>query len=367
MARNENPNANNRDVRPVARECTYQDFMKCQPLNFKGMEGVVGLIRWFKKLGNLVLYQQLSKDITSQESSLKLIAKVYCPRNEIQKMMEFELLQDVVRIANNLMDQKLKGYVVKNAENKRRLEVNQRDNCGQTVTIEKIIVRSGKLHHEGLALEDVGEGVKQGWVALTRDYNGHIFHYLYLEGKQAWNKNGVCEARGKAYVLVEEIANPDSNVLGYGTFPEVFPEDLPWITAYVQVEFQSNWSLDSLRSRSFSSEGPFGLTNVPSVSWIDDSEEEFEGILVDYAKIEVNQGLGYPRLVKIRQFLRSCRLLPNDLSTDQKELNMRRRRWLELLSDYDCEIRYHPGKANVVSDALIRKEWNKPLRVRALV
>ncbi|GKB43175.1 putative reverse transcriptase domain-containing protein, partial [Tanacetum coccineum] len=37
---------------------------------------------------------------------------------------------------------------------------------------------------------------------------------------------------------------------------------------------------------------------------------------------------------------------------DQKELNMRQRRWLELLSDYDCDIRYHPGKANVVADAL---------------
>ncbi|GJX41034.1 putative reverse transcriptase domain-containing protein [Tanacetum coccineum] len=37
---------------------------------------------------------------------------------------------------------------------------------------------------------------------------------------------------------------------------------------------------------------------------------------------------------------------------DQKELNMRQRRWLELLADYDCEIRYHPGKANVVADAL---------------
>ncbi|GJS06029.1 putative reverse transcriptase domain-containing protein [Tanacetum coccineum] len=36
---------------------------------------------------------------------------------------------------------------------------------------------------------------------------------------------------------------------------------------------------------------------------------------------------------------------------DQKELNMRQRRWLELLSDYDCDIRYHPGKANVVADA----------------
>ncbi|GJS75993.1 hypothetical protein Tco_0725874 [Tanacetum coccineum] len=46
---------------------------------------------------------------------------------------------------------------------------------------------------------------------------------------------------------------------------------------------------------------------------------------------------------------------------------MRPRRWLEFLSDYDSEIRYHPGKANVVVDALSRKERIKPLRVRALV
>ncbi|GJU61385.1 reverse transcriptase domain-containing protein [Tanacetum coccineum] len=51
---------------------------------------------------------------------------------------------------------------------------------------------------------------------------------------------------------------------------------------------------------------------------------------------------------------------------DQKELNMHQRRWIELFSNYECEIRYHPGKANVVVDALSRKEQVKPRGVRAM-
>ncbi|GKA77729.1 putative reverse transcriptase domain-containing protein [Tanacetum coccineum] len=51
---------------------------------------------------------------------------------------------------------------------------------------------------------------------------------------------------------------------------------------------------------------------------------------------------------------------------NQKLLNMRQRRWIELLSDYDCKLKYHPSKANVVADALSRKERLRPSRVRAL-
>ncbi|GJX75962.1 reverse transcriptase domain-containing protein [Tanacetum coccineum] len=192
---NGNPNENDRDARSVARDCTYQDFMKCQPINFKGTEVVDGLIRWFRKetmfhisncpekyqvkyatcklLNSALTWWNSHKRTIGAETAfamswrelMKLMTEVYCPRNEIQKM-ESELwnltmvpeeedrvekfigglpdniqgnviaaeptrLQDAVRIANNLMDQKLKGYTVKNAENKRRLEVNQRDNRGQ--------------------------------------------------------------------------------------------------------------------------------------------------------------------------------------------------------------------------------------------
>ncbi|GJY50240.1 putative reverse transcriptase domain-containing protein [Tanacetum coccineum] len=51
---------------------------------------------------------------------------------------------------------------------------------------------------------------------------------------------------------------------------------------------------------------------------------------------------------------------------DQKELNIRQRSSIELFSDYECEIRYHPGKVNMVADALSRKERVKPRHVRAM-
>ena len=50
----------------------------------------------------------------------------------------------------------------------------------------------------------------------------------------------------------------------------------------------------------------------------------------------------------------------------QNELNMRQRRWLELVKDYDCEILYHPGKANSVADALSRKEGARLMSIQTM-
>ncbi|GJX48206.1 putative reverse transcriptase domain-containing protein [Tanacetum coccineum] len=55
----------------------------------------------------------------------------------------------------------------------------------------------------------------------------------------------------------------------------------------------------------------------------------------------------------------------HDLELGVKELNMRQRRWIELLSDYECEIKYHPGKENVVADALTQREAAKDFKALA--
>ncbi|GJT69572.1 putative reverse transcriptase domain-containing protein, partial [Tanacetum coccineum] len=122
---NENRNVNGRGDRTVAREYTYQDFMKCQPLSFKGTEGVVGSIRWSEKMETVFHISKCPEryQVKFQELTMMCTKMVLEEEDRVEKFIggipdniqgnaiaaEPTRLQDAVRIANNLMDQKLKG------------------------------------------------------------------------------------------------------------------------------------------------------------------------------------------------------------------------------------------------------------------
>ncbi|GJR61486.1 reverse transcriptase domain-containing protein [Tanacetum coccineum] len=271
---NGNPNENNRDARPVARDAlTWWNSHK----RTIGTDAAFAM-SWRELMKLMAEFQELTmmctKMVPEEEDRVeKFIGGL--PDNIQGNVIATEptKLLDAVRIANNLMDQKLKGYVVKNAENKRRLEVNQRDNRGQQPPFKRPNVggqnvaraytagnnerksyngpfphsNKCKLHHEGPCTVRCGKCKKVGH--LTRDYKvtnsttsnqrgqvvnqrvvtcfecGRQGHYrsdcLKLKdqnhGNKARNKNRIGEARGKAYVLGGGDDNPDSNVVK-GTF-----------------------------------------------------------------------------------------------------------------------------------------------------
>ncbi|GJV53641.1 putative reverse transcriptase domain-containing protein [Tanacetum coccineum] len=119
----------------VARECTYPDFLKCQPLNFKGTEGVVGLTQWFEKMesvysisnctvacqvkfatctlqGNALTWWNSHVKTTTPEAAhampwrtlKKMMTDKYCPRGEIKKL-EFEMWNLKVKGRRNNQNQ----------------------------------------------------------------------------------------------------------------------------------------------------------------------------------------------------------------------------------------------------------------------
>ncbi|GKE16260.1 putative reverse transcriptase domain-containing protein [Tanacetum coccineum] len=305
---NGNPNVNNRGVVPVTREFTYQDFVNYQPLNFKGIEKVFGITRWFEKTGDDIPYQTVGVDVAyamTWKALMKLMTKVYCPWNEIQNMerelwnltvkgndltaynqrfQELTLLctkkvleeedQDAIYIANNLMDQKLKGCAIKNAENKKRFDNNSRDNCGQqqqpfkrqningqkvvrAYTVGNNVERKGyaeafphcnkcKMHHEGPCTVKCGNCKRVGHMnrdckaaiaataqkalvgnqtSVTCYECGRQGHYrsecpkLRTQNREnkIGNKTGNNEVKATAYAIEGGGANPDSNVVT-GTF-----------------------------------------------------------------------------------------------------------------------------------------------------
>nr|GEU30313.1 putative reverse transcriptase domain-containing protein [Tanacetum cinerariifolium] len=172
---------------PMARECTFQGFLKCKPYTFLGTEGVVRLTCWFEKMETVFnisnfppKYQVKYATCTLQNIALtwwnshkrtigvdaayamkwagliKLMTEVYCPRNELQ------------------------GYAVRSAENKRRMESNPRDNRGQQPSFKK--------------QNTTGQNVARAYTAGNNERKGYVGSFPYCN-KCKLHHEGLCTIR----------------------------------------------------------------------------------------------------------------------------------------------------------------------------
>ncbi|GKC72394.1 hypothetical protein Tco_1118277 [Tanacetum coccineum] len=139
----------------ATRECTYPDFMKCQPLNFKGTEGVVELTQWKLTVGNDIAYAMTWTELK------KKITDKYCPRTEIKKL-KVELMfpeesdkikkyvgglpdmihrsvvaskpktmQEATKMAIEVMDKRIRSFAECQTESKRKFEDTSRNTQNQ--------------------------------------------------------------------------------------------------------------------------------------------------------------------------------------------------------------------------------------------
>ncbi|GJU62396.1 putative reverse transcriptase domain-containing protein [Tanacetum coccineum] len=500
----------------TTRPCFYIDFMKCQPLNFKGNEGIVGLTRWIEKmesvfnisgcaienqvkfatctlLGAALTWwngqiRTLGPDAYSMtwEVLKKKMTDKYCPQGEIKKL-EIELwnlkvkgndvptyterfqeltlictkfvanetekvdkyisglpdniygnvkssrpktLDETIKLANDLMDQKLRTYAERQTDNKRKANDSSRNNhCHQQQPFKRQNVTK---------VYNMGSGEKKPYSGSLLKCTKCHFHHNGPCSKKCHKCNKVghftrdCRGSGNANVA---NAQKDNRAVpkGNGCFecgaPGHFKRDCPKLknkdgemgmhkAGCTQLEMQRRMRMHQGTRTPMSSwkgikfdwgekeENAFQLIKqklcsapilaLPEgsedfVVYCDASHKRLGVVLIQREKViasasrqlkiheknytthDLELGSVMFALKIWRHYLygTKCTVFTDHKSLqhilDQKELNMRQRRWLELLSDYDCDIRYHPGKANVVADALSRKERIEPLRVRALV
>ncbi|GJX62321.1 putative reverse transcriptase domain-containing protein [Tanacetum coccineum] len=498
----------------TARPCYYADFMKCQPLNFKGTEGVVGpeaygmtrevLKREDERTSKIVLQGEIKKleielwnlkvkgnDVpayTERFQELTLICTKFVA-NETEKVDKYisglpdniygnvksarpKTLDETIKLANDLMDQKLRTYVERQSDNKRKADDSSRNNHGhqqqpfKRQNVAKVYnMGTGErkpyggslpkctkchLHHNGPCTQRCHKCNKVGHfardckssgntnVANTRRGNGIRMEEMGMH-KAGSMQLGMPKRKEMHRETLMPMSSRADGKLGQGRTPIIqgctlnfldhpFNIDLmPVEVGSFDVIIGMNWlrrchamvvcdeklvqvpygnetltfGVLSKHSRRIFSKIAKSMTKLTQkgikFDWGEKEENAFqlikqklcsapilalpegsEDFVVyfhekNYTTHDLELGSVVFALKIWRHYLYGtrCTVFTDHKSLqhilDQKELNMRQRRWLELLSDYDCDIRYHPGKANVVADALSRKERIEPLRVRALV
>ncbi|GKC26750.1 putative reverse transcriptase domain-containing protein [Tanacetum coccineum] len=328
----------------TARVCTYKDFLNCQPLNFKSTEGVIGLTQWFEKMESVFHISNCTVECqikyatcTLLDSALtwwnshvktighdaayrmpwrtlmKMMTDKYCLRSEIKKL-EIELwnlkvkesdqvekyvgglpdmiqasvmaskpktMQEAIELANDLMDQKVCNFAESQAENKRKLDNNPRDNQAQRQPFKRQNVaraytaRPGEKSPAAANNQRAPEEIQKVVTCFECGIQGYYKKdFPKLKNKNHGNHFRNSEAHARAYALGGDKPNPESNIVT-GTFL--------LNNRYASVLF------DTGADRSFIELNKLTVKNRYPLPRIDDLFDQLQGSSV-YSKIDLRSG-----------------------------------------------------------------------------
>nr|GEU63258.1 putative reverse transcriptase domain-containing protein [Tanacetum cinerariifolium] len=197
---NRNHGMNYGGFMPMARECTFQDFLKCKPHTFSGTEGDSALTWWnsHKRTIGVDAAHAMKRDKLMKLMTEELI--LLCTRmvpDEDDRIERFiggfsdniqgnviaanpARLQDAIRIANQLVDKKLQGYAARSSENKIRMESNSRDNRGQQPSFKR--------------QNTIGQNVARAYTARNNERKWYVGSFQYCN-KYRLHHEGLCTIR----------------------------------------------------------------------------------------------------------------------------------------------------------------------------
>nr|GEZ74777.1 hypothetical protein [Tanacetum cinerariifolium] len=220
-----NHNMNPRGFMPVSRECSYQDFLKCQPLNFNGIEGVVGLTRWFEKMETMLHISN-------------------CPQKYQVKYATCTLLNSALTWNQN-------------HSNKTRNKTKNK-NWSKEAMAKAYVIREGGANPDSdvvmdtsYVVEIIDERISETNIILrgcTLGLLGHPFDidlmpkelgsFDVIVGMDGWQST-TCRSKLKLSIISYKSEEKRHEDVPIGReFLEVFPEDLPGLPPARQVEFQ---------------------------------------------------------------------------------------------------------------------------------
>nr|GEY54364.1 reverse transcriptase domain-containing protein [Tanacetum cinerariifolium] len=329
----ENADNTNRNPEPrealVARKCSYKEFMSCQTFNFKGSEGAVGLIRWFERTESVFSHSNCTEDCKVKFATGTLTEEA------LSWWMSFDQPIRIEEAYKITWGNDLKTYVRRFQElptlcptmvsdSEKMMEafigglpqsIKENVTAPKPQTLEEAINIAQRLMDQGCTLTLLNQPFKFDLMPIKL---GSFDVVIGMDLLSKYHAKIICNEK----VIHIPINGETLIIRGDRT-------RAPYRLAPSEMQELSD-QLQELADR--------GLSNQKLYEALILALPEENNDFVVYCDAS-HQGLGAVLMQR-----------------EKKELNMRQRRWLELLADYDCEIRYHLEKANLVADALSRKE-----------